>query len=74
VILEPDALALALACDAGNLDLLRYAVSALERQANTAVYIDAGDARWVSMERLAEVGRMIGGWLKHAKGSGGEGT
>jgi len=64
VILEPDALAMAdcLSPDQRQerFDLIRYAVDTLTRNPATAVYIDAGHSRWVSVEdmaaRLNEVG------------------
>jgi endoglucanase len=64
IILEPDALAMA-DCLSGEqrqerFDLIRYAVDTLTRNPATAVYIDGGHSRWLSVEdmaaRLNEVG------------------
>ena len=64
IILEPDALAMA-DCLSGDqrqerFDLIRYAVDTLTRNPATAVYIDAGHSRWMSVDdmaaRLNEVG------------------
>lgn len=57
VILEPDALAMA-DCLSGDqrqerFDLMRYAVDTLTRNPATAVYIDGGHARWLSVEDMA---------------------
>ncbi len=60
VILEPDAIAETGCLDARQLEerfaLLRFAVRALEANARTSVYIDAGNARWLSAE---EAGRRL---------------
>ena len=57
IILEPDALAMA-DCLSGDqrqerFDLMRYAVDTLTRNPATAVYIDGGHARWLSVEDMA---------------------
>jgi len=65
VILEPDALAnLPSDCSAttdptgaltaGRMADLRYAVSALEAQPNTTVYLDAGNSQWHSVGDIAQ--------------------
>jgi endoglucanase len=58
VILEPDALA-ALDCLSAveqrqRMELLRDAASMLKRETRSAVYIDAGHARWHAADRIAE--------------------
>lgn len=57
VILEPDALAMA-DCLSGDrrqerFDLIRYAVDTLTKNPATAVYIDGGHSRWLSVEDMA---------------------
>jgi endoglucanase len=58
VILEPDALAamdcLSEADQRQRLELLREAVSTLKRETRSAVYIDAGHARWHAADRIAD--------------------
>ncbi|QZA11146.1 glycoside hydrolase family 6 protein [Mycolicibacterium holsaticum DSM 44478 = JCM 12374] len=57
VILEPDALAMADCLSADQrqerVDLMRYAIDTLTRNPATAVYVDAGHPRWVSVENMA---------------------
>ena len=57
VILEPDALAMADCLSADQqqerFDLMRYAVDTLTRNPGTAVYIDAGHARWLPADAMA---------------------
>ncbi len=57
VILEPDALAMA-DCLSGDqrqerFDLIRYGVDTLTRNPATAVYIDGGHSRWLSVDDMA---------------------
>ncbi len=64
VILEPDALAMA-DCLSGDqrqerFDLIRYAVDTLTRNPATAVYIDGGHSRWVSVEEMAARLNQVG--------------
>ncbi|MCH9667985.1 MAG: glycoside hydrolase family 6 protein [Actinomycetia bacterium] len=64
VILEPDALAMA-DCLSGDqrqerFDLISYAVEALTRNPATAVYVDAGHSRWVSVEEMAARLNQVG--------------
>lgn len=70
VILEPDALAMAdcLSPDQRQerFDLIRYAVDTLTRNPATAVYIDAGHSRWVSVEDMA--GRLNEAGVAKARG------
>ncbi|GAB3029205.1 glycoside hydrolase family 6 protein [Mycobacterium bourgelatii] len=70
VILEPDALAMA-DCLQGDqrqerYDLIRYAVEALTRDPNAAVYIDAGHLRWHSAEDMAA--RLNNAGIARARG------
>ncbi|GGV17330.1 glycoside hydrolase family 6 protein [Streptomyces spectabilis] len=56
VIVEPDAVALAVAGCAGvdtaeRYELLAYAVDRLKRQPGTKVYVDAGNATWIPQVR-----------------------
>lgn len=64
VILEPDALAqidcLNAADQASRLSLLNYAVETLEASPATAVYLDAGHARWLSADVAASRLRSAG--------------
>jgi endoglucanase len=57
IILEPDALAMADCLSADQrqerFDLMRYAVDTLTRNPATAVYIDGGHSRWLSVEDMA---------------------
>jgi len=64
VILEPDALAMA-DCLSGDqrqerFDLIRYGVDTLTRNPGTAVYVDAGHSRWVSVEEMAARLNQVG--------------
>lgn len=64
VILEPDALA-AVTCltpprQRERIALLRWATARLARQPNTAVYIDAGHAKWVPAPEMAARLRRAG--------------
>ena len=58
VVLEPDALAqitcLNSTAQAERYSLLRYAVSTLEANANTSVYLDAGHSGWLSAATMAD--------------------
>lgn len=70
VIVEPDALAMA-DCLSGDqrqerYDLIRYAVDALTRDPNAAVYVDAGHLRWHSAEDMA--GRLNQAGVARARG------
>ncbi|OYN81123.1 glycoside hydrolase family 6 protein [Mycolicibacterium sphagni] len=64
IILEPDALDMAdcLSSDARKerFDLIRYAVDALNRDPNAAVYIDAGHSRWLSAEEISNRLNQVG--------------
>lgn len=70
IILEPDALAMAGCLSAAQrqerLDLMRYAVDTLTRNAATAVYIDAGHSRWHSADEMAGMLNQVG--VDHARG------
>ncbi|WP_422743309.1 glycoside hydrolase family 6 protein [Mycobacterium sp. WMMD1722] len=70
VILEPDALAMAdcLSPDQQQerFDLIRYAVDTLTRNPGTAVYVDAGHARWVPADVMA--GRLNQVDIQKARG------
>ncbi|MCB0949082.1 MAG: glycoside hydrolase family 6 protein [Mycobacterium sp.] len=64
VILEPDALAMA-DCLSGDqrqerFDLISYGVDTLTRNPATAVYVDAGHSRWVSVEEMAARLNQVG--------------
>lgn len=70
VVVEPDALAMA-DCLSGDqrqerYDLIRYAVEALTRDPNAAVYVDAGHLRWHSAEDMA--GRLNQAGVARARG------
>ncbi|OBK24272.1 glycoside hydrolase family 6 protein [Mycobacterium asiaticum] len=70
VVVEPDALAMA-DCLSGEqrqerYDLIRYAVEALTRDPNAAVYVDAGHLRWHSAEDMA--GRLNQAGVARARG------
>lgn len=70
VVVEPDALAMA-DCLSGDqrqerYDLIRYAVDALTRDPNAAVYVDAGHLRWHSAEDMA--GRLNQAGVARARG------
>nr|WP_308124160.1 glycoside hydrolase family 6 protein [Mycolicibacterium xanthum] len=64
VIVEPDALAMADCLSDGQrqerFDLIRYAVDTLTRNPATAVYVDAGHSRWVSVEEMAARLNQVG--------------
>ncbi len=70
IILEPDALAMADCLSADQrqerFDLIRYAVDTLTRNPATAVYIDAGHSRWVSVENMAGMLNEVG--VERARG------
>lgn len=71
VVLEPDALGHFQEClsdeqKAERMFLLSDAVRVLRQNPKTAVYIDAGHARWVSVEEMAERLKMAG--IEHAHG------
>lgn len=71
VILEPDALGHFQEClseeqKAERMDLLNDAVRVLRQNPKTAVYLDAGHARWVPAEEMAERLKMAG--VQHANG------
>lgn len=64
IILEPDALAMA-DCLSGDqrqerFDLISYAVDRLAANPATAVYIDAGHSRWLSVEDMAARLNQVG--------------
>ena len=64
VILEPDALAMADCLSADQrqerFDLISYAIDTLTRNPATAVYVDAGHSRWVSVEEMAARLNQVG--------------
>ena len=64
IILEPDALAMAdcLSPDQRQerFDLMRYAVDTLTRNPATALYIDGGHSRWLSVEDMAARLNQVG--------------
>lgn len=64
VILEPDALAMASCLSDGQrqerMDLIRYGVDTLTRNPATAVYIDAGHAKWVPADQMAAMLNDVG--------------
>ncbi|MGV0838380.1 glycoside hydrolase family 6 protein [Mycolicibacterium thermoresistibile] len=64
VILEPDALAMADCLSPSQrqerFDLISYAVDTLTRNPATAVYIDAGHPRWVSVEKMSAMLNEVG--------------
>ncbi|MGV0653865.1 glycoside hydrolase family 6 protein [Mycolicibacterium thermoresistibile] len=64
VILEPDALAMSGCLSSEQrqerFELIRYAVDTLTRNPATAVYIDAGHPRWVSVEDMAGMLNEVG--------------
>ncbi len=71
VVLEPDALGHFQEClseekKAERMELLNDAVRVLRQNPNTAVYLDAGHARWVEAEEMAERLKMAG--VEHANG------
>lgn len=71
VILEPDALGHFQEClseeqKAERMYLMSDAVRVLRQSPNTAVYIDAGHARWVPAEEMAERLKLAG--IEHAHG------
>jgi endoglucanase len=63
IVIEPDALTsmdcLAPAQQEERLELLRFAVSALSRNPNSAVYIDGGHSRWLPERELARRLRAV---------------
>ena len=64
IILEPDALAMS-DCLSGDqrqehFDLISYAVDTLTRNPATAVYVDGGHSRWVSVEDMAARLNQVG--------------
>lgn len=64
VVLEPDALAMA-DCLSGDqrqerFDLIAYGVDTLTRNPATAVYVDAGHSRWVSVDEMAARLNQVG--------------
>src|SRR5690606_41791032 len=71
VVLEPDALGHLQEClseeqKAERMFLLNDAVRVLRQNPATAVYIDAGHARWVPVEEMAE--RLKAAGVEHAHG------
>ncbi len=70
VVVEPDALAMADCLSADQrqerYDLIHYAVDALTRDPNAAVYVDAGHLRWHSPEDMAA--RLNQAGVGHARG------
>jgi endoglucanase len=70
IVVEPDALAMADCLSADQrqerYDLVRYAVDALTRDPNAAVYVDAGHLRWHSAEDMAA--RLNQAGVGHARG------
>jgi endoglucanase len=70
VVMEPDALAGITSLPTGLSDeryfLFNDAIKVLRQNRNTAVYIDAGHATWVSPEEIAERLRRAG--VEHASG------
>ncbi|WP_035839752.1 glycoside hydrolase family 6 protein [Kitasatospora azatica] len=77
VVLEPDALAnLPSDCSpstdptgaltAGRIADLRYAVSVLEQQPNTTVYLDAGNSHWQSVGTMAQ--RLLQAGVENTQG------
>lgn len=70
IVVEPDALAMA-DCLSGDqrqerFDLIRYAVDALTKDPNAAVYVDAGHLRWHSPDDMAA--RLNQAGVGHARG------
>ena len=64
IVLEPDALAMA-DCLSGDqrqerFDLISYGVDTLTRNPATAVYVDAGHSRWVSVDEMAARLNQVG--------------
>lgn len=71
LILEPDAVALLEKCTsedqkAARYELIARAVKILKARKNTIVYIDAGNARWVPPEDMAQ--RLLKAGLEYADG------
>lgn len=64
IILEPDALAMADCLSADQrqerFDLISYAVDTLARNPATAVYIDGGHSRWLSVDDMAARLNQVG--------------
>ncbi len=65
IVLEPDALGQLDSClspedQDARLEMLQAAITRLRKNPNTSVYLDAGNANWVSSEEMAERLRKAG--------------
>jgi|GEM_PF-340775 len=70
IILEPDALTLTNCLSSSELqaryDMLKYAVAKFKSLGQTAVYLDAGHAKWLSADEVA--GKLLNAGVSQANG------